>query len=157
MNRSDYEHKILEQLRNPMCYDKLNQNPLWALTTTINRHLKIWHQRCLLNYDEYLYLKVDRPRYPCLYTLPKIHKNLPFPPGRPIVSSIGGPTERLSEYVYIFLQPLVINLPSYIKDTKHILSLITDVSWEQGMMLLTMDVVSLYTSIRHDTGIQALK
>jgi len=61
------------------------------------------------------------------YILPKIHK--PGNPGRPIVSSNSHPTERISEFVDYYLQPLVSKLPSYVKDTNdflHKLSLIRE-------------------------------
>ncbi|XP_069606014.1 uncharacterized protein [Ranitomeya imitator] len=39
----------------------------------------------------------DAPRTPCLYLLPKVHKNLTCPTGRPIVSGNGGLTENVAE------------------------------------------------------------
>jgi len=42
-------------------------------------------------------------------------------PGRPIVSSCGAPTECISEFVDYHLQPLVMQIPSYLKDTKDFL------------------------------------
>ncbi|XP_069821043.1 zinc finger protein 721-like [Dendropsophus ebraccatus] len=41
----------------------------------------------------------DSPRKPKWYLLPKIHKSLSRPPGRPIVSAVGSVTEGLSQYV----------------------------------------------------------
>ena len=43
--------------------------------------------------------------------LPKIHKNREHPPGRPIVSGNGCPTERISKFVDFFLQMHII-IPS---------------------------------------------
>ena len=43
------------------------------------------------------------PRIPVFYTLTKIHK--PTPVGRPIISGVSGPTERLSAFVDKLLQP----------------------------------------------------
>ena len=65
------------------------------------------------------YLTPTNPRTARFYHLPKIHK--PNHPGRPIVSSCGAPTERISEYVDHHLRPLVVQIPSYIKDTKDFL------------------------------------
>ena len=44
------------------------------------------------------------------------------PPGRPIVSGIGTLTEYVSAFVDRELQPLLANIPSYIKDTTDFLS-----------------------------------
>ena len=40
-----------------------------------------------------------------LYLLPKIHKNMNPPPGRPIISGNGCPTEKMSQFVDHFLNP----------------------------------------------------
>ena len=57
------------------------------------------------------------------YILPKIQKQ--GKPGRPIISSNGHPTERISEFVDYHLKPLVQNRPSFVKDTTHFLQLLT--------------------------------
>ena len=49
------------------------------------------------------------------------------------------------------------NLPSYARDTKHILNIINDIEWEEGIMLVTLDVTSLYTFITHENGLLALR
>ena len=48
-------------------------------------------------------------------------------------------------------------VPSYIKDTGHFLNIIKDVQIEEDDLLATVDVSSLYTNIRHQDGITALK
>ena len=45
----------------------------------------------------------------------------PNPPGRPIASGIGTLTEYVSAFVDRELQPLLANIPSYIKDTTDLL------------------------------------
>ena len=65
----------------------------------------------------HLYLTYTPIRTAQFYMLPKIHKNLNNPPGRPIVSGNGCPTERISQFVDFFLQPGVKGIRSYIKDT----------------------------------------
>ncbi|XP_078506952.1 uncharacterized protein LOC144767356 [Lissotriton helveticus] len=156
MNVMDYNAEILSQLSDNSCYEAVDSNPMGPLTMLINNHLRDWKDAGLINDAEYLYLKVTRPSYPWLYTLPKIHKPALFPPGRPIVSGIGGPTERLSQYVDKFLNPMVKNMPSYIQDSKHILSILADIAWQPGLIMATLDVVSLYTSIEPDLGLAAV-
>ena len=56
------------------------------------------------------------------YLLPKIHK--PGNPGRPIVSACNFATELLATYLDIITKPLVENLPSYVKDTNHMLDIV---------------------------------
>ena len=90
------------------------------------------------------------------YMLPKIHKDKINPPGRPIVSGNGCPTERISEFVDFFLQPGVKGIRSYIKDTTHFLGELSSLNLlEGGTIQATLDVSSLYTNIPNVEGIEA--
>ena len=62
-----------------------------------------------------------KPQTPFFYTLPKIQKRKDNPLGRPIVSSNCSPTEQISAFVDLALKLLVVNTPSYIRDTKDFL------------------------------------
>lgn len=54
------------------------------------------------------------------------------------------------------LRPLVERIPSYIKDTTHFLNkLKTLTSLPTNVLLITLDVKSLYTNIPHEEGIIA--
>lgn len=57
----------------------------------------------------------------------------------------------------IFLKPMVANLPSYIRDTKHILGTLSDITWERDMTVVTLVVTALYTSIKRDCGLKAIR
>ena len=103
-----------------------------------------------------LNLLTNTPRTPVIYFLPKIHKL--NNPGRPIVSACGCPTEHISSLLDHVMAPLVRNLPSYIKDTKHALQIFQHLNFQSSnKFLFTMDVKSLYTVIQHQDGLKALK
>ena len=86
------------------------------------------------------------------YILPKIHK--PSIPGRPIVSSCGYPTSQISAFVDHFLQQIVVYIPSYLKDLTQILSKVLNLrNIPDKCLLVTCDVISLYTNIPQDEGI----
>ena len=73
-------------------------------------------------------------------------------PLRGIISGRGAPTERLSSFVDFFLQPGMKNLPSFLKDTKHMLQIIDEINLKieknevslDGVALVTLDVESMY-------------
>ena len=94
------------------------------------------------------YLTPSSPKPGIFYLLPKIHKLKLPPPGRPIVSQIGSPTEKISGYLDFFLQPFMQKIPSYIKDTGHFLHIIDNLGTiPENALLVTLDVTSLYTNI----------
>ena len=104
------------------------------------------------------YLVPHHSRPARFYILSKIHKNKDNPPGRPIVSAFFHPTECISEFVDYQLNPLVPNLPSYIKDTTHFLQKLDSLpELANGCLLVTLDVSSLYTNIPHKEGIHACR
>lgn len=108
------------------CLRELNDNKYYQtqtkdLTVKIQQRIKEYTSRMyndeLIDEKTYKYLTSNsNPRAGRFYILPaKIHKQ--GNPGRPIISSNGHPTERISEFGDYHLKPLVQTLPSYIKDT----------------------------------------
>ena len=79
-------------------------------------------------------IEPNKVRPHVFYHLPKIHKQIDHPPGRPIVSGTNGPTEKLSRLVDIGLQTPVCNLPSYVHQryTTHMLHTMQDWNIRSG-------------------------
>ena len=68
--------------------------------------------------------------------------------GRPIISAIGSPTEKISEFLDHFLQPFLADTPSFVKDTGHFLYILSKLGpLPQNTILVTLDVTSLYTNV----------
>lgn len=59
----------------------------------------------LIDQDTHAYLDTKFPRTAPFFALPKLHKNIHAPPGRPIVSGIGSLTENASRLIDFFLTP----------------------------------------------------
>ena len=90
------------------------------------------------------------------YIIPKIHKT--GNPGRPIVSSNSHPTERISQFVDYYINPLVSTLDSHIKDTTDFLNKLSNLgNLPNNAILVTLDVSSLYTNIPHNQEIDACR
>lgn len=98
------------------------------------------------------YLKVDQPRTPLLYLLPKIHKSLHKPSGRPIVSY-----NNISIFLDRILREFVLTSKSYIQDTTDFINKISELLIPDDALLVSFDVTSLYTSIDHNRGLEAVK
>ncbi|KAJ1188794.1 hypothetical protein NDU88_005551, partial [Pleurodeles waltl] len=102
----------------------------------------------LICQKEYDFLTPEYTRFPIIYGLPKVHKDVKDPPLRPIVSMIGSAIEPLSKYVDTFLKPLVSQLPSYVRDTVHFILKLEGLQYNPKQeILVTMDLEALYTNI----------
>ena len=54
------------------------------------------------------------------------------------------------------LQKLMKSLPSYLKDSSHLLNLLKDKTTSPNSRLVSLDVCSLYTNIPHEDGLKAI-
>ena len=106
------------------------------------------------NTCNYLTTDIDRTQF---YQLPKVHKNPKNPPGRPIVSGSGGPTERISEFEDHFIGPLIPLSQSFIWDLTHLINILNELTLQPWVLLCTLDITSLYTNIAHNEGFQSIK
>ena len=67
-------------------------------------------------------------------------------------------TANISKYVDYHLQPIVKEIPSYVKDTQDFLKKLEKVKdIPQESLLVTLDIKSLYTNIPNNEGIKAVK
>lgn len=109
------------------------------------------------------------------YALPKIHKNqkiidkfrdsttdyvkMPVPEdlkGRPITAGPNSPTRGLCELLEKILSPFVPRLKTFVKDDRDFLSRVPRFI-DYDCDLVSCDIVSLYTNIPHDLGLEALR
>ncbi|XP_030043886.1 vomeronasal type-2 receptor 26-like [Microcaecilia unicolor] len=94
------------------------------------------------------FLQVKHPVIHTIYMLPKIHKSLENPPGRPIVSGNGSVLEPLSIFVDFFIHPFVPQIPSYVRDTTDMINILQDYEGPLAdTIMVTLDIESLYTNI----------
>ena len=130
-----------------------------GLTDKIQQRIKECTSRMyndkLIDEKTHKYLTSNpNPRAGRFYILPKTHKQ--GNSGRPIISSNGHPTERISEFVDYHLKPLVQTLPSYIKDTTHFLLQLQNLGPLPETAIL-LGVSSLYTNMPHKEGEEACR
>ena len=76
---------------------------------------------------------------------------------RPVISNYGTLTEKVSEFLDHYLQPVMKGGRSYVKDTQDFLEKIKHLGKvPSNAILVTADVVGLYPSISHGAGLEAL-
>ena len=158
MNRIDYLKEGFRQLTDTKYYTRLENEPTLEYHNEVKNFVQDMWQNTEIDESVQTYLMRDTKKNPQFYLLPKIHKGTTPPPGRPIISANGCPTEKISEFVDHFLNPTCKNLKSFVKDTTHFLKRIFDIGQlPENCTLVTMDVSSLYTNIPIDEGIIAAR
>jgi hypothetical protein len=158
LNRIDYLKEGYRQLSDNRFYIKLDNNPTEVHRKEIQNIVEDLFQNGEIDISVKKYMTDTSCRTSQLYLLPKIHKNVSPPPGRPIISGNGCPTENISQFVDHFLNPPNSKLRSFVKDTTHFLQILEDIgTLPEDTLLVTLDVTSLYTNIPNDVGIQAAR
>ncbi|CAH2299139.1 Hypothetical predicted protein, partial [Pelobates cultripes] len=108
MNSQDYTNENRRLLSDTNTYLKLKQIPRLLFMDELVELINMGKERGILSKRESDHILCKHPKLAVFYHLPKIHKSLINPPGRPIISGLGSLTSNLSEYVDQFLQPVVL-------------------------------------------------
>ncbi|XP_078502568.1 uncharacterized protein LOC144758683 [Lissotriton helveticus] len=157
MDAGNYINEGMKQLNVKECYEVSSLQAIEQSNIAYYEMLKNWRESGIIEWDEYSFLLNRNPRVAVLYLLPKLHKDPVTPPGRPIVSSIGSLLENTLRYIDFFLRSFVENVPSYLRDSRDFINKVSNFEWKEGYLLITLDVCSLYTSIKHEDGIKACR
>ena len=152
LNTTDYNQKMTELLSSDE-YKPIKNDP----TTYLEKTTKQIISSSTLN-DDIKKLTIPREkssRIPKAYGLPKIHKkDIPL---RPIISAFSSPTHKLAQYLAKTLQPLAEQSNSYIKNSFHFLQKLKDFNITPNSLLVSFDVVSLFTNIPLSETFEILK
>ncbi|CAJ0938138.1 unnamed protein product [Ranitomeya imitator] len=156
LNRNEYIEEVKRQLADPGVYEELSCDPKFSIAKEIKNVLDNALNTDLIDQDIYDFLTVKFPITPVMYILPKIHKSLVHPPGRPIVSGCDSILSKIGVFLDRILNPIASCAESFIRDTTDFLEKINDIEVTGEVMLASFDVTSLYTSIDHDRGLKAI-
>ena len=154
LNKTDYVNEAHRQLSVSTFYKALPSDPTDDYKLVIKNVISELVQDKVIDENTARSLIPLSPAAGILYLLPKIHKE--NNPGRPIVSGIGTVTENLSRYVDNLIRDIPASFRSFIKDTNDFLSDIMKIEIPDNCLLVTLDVVALYTNIPHSDGISAV-
>ena len=156
MDREDYIWEANRQLANPTHYIEVDFDLTRTHSDQIQYIIDQIYNRDLIDKKTYKYLSPDQDvRAGRFYLLPKIHKD--GVPGRPICSSTQHPTERVSQFVDIHINKYVLETKSYLRDTQDFIHKILSVGpLPEGVLIASLDVVSLYSQIPNKEGINAV-
>ncbi|CAJ0925197.1 unnamed protein product [Ranitomeya imitator] len=151
MDYSFYRAEILLQLSNRDIYRPLAIDPTPRIRNKIAGILEEALLTQIIDKKTKDFLTNEFPIIPVFYVLPKIHKNLEKPPGRPIVASTDSILSPLSILLEKVLTPLIKRTPAFLLNTGAFLEIIHGLGkLPEGTLLVTLDINNLYTSIQHE-------
>ncbi|EYB84864.1 hypothetical protein Y032_0308g2042 [Ancylostoma ceylanicum] len=110
-------------------------------------------------------LKIDNPSCPVFYSMIKTHKlsaphNNSMPASdykiRPIISCVGGPTDRISWFLNKIVSQLLPKVPSHLTNTRQFLERLHTTNFNGECVMESFDVSSLYTNVSTNDALQAL-
>uniref|UniRef100_A0A8C5MGY3 Reverse transcriptase domain-containing protein n=1 Tax=Leptobrachium leishanense TaxID=445787 RepID=A0A8C5MGY3_9ANUR len=156
MNKVDYIKEVERQLQDRGTYLVSDFDTVLKRDKEIDLMLKEALEAGVIDVDLHQYLKKEYGILPVFYVLPKVHKSLINPPGRPIVASSDSVLQPISIFLDRILQPLVLKTRSFIWDSKDVLHRLESLSLDRPVILFTWDVTSLYTSIPNEDGLRAI-
>ena len=118
----------------------------------------------LITKEEFKHMDPDAKSVAKFYMTFKVHKEHEHgkaPPGRPICSGCGSMYENVSKYVEHFIKEAGTSHPTYLQDTPDFLRYIEGINMQgqlpENALLLTMDVVGLFTNIPEKDGTDAVR
>ena len=155
MDVEKYINEANRQLSDKCNYEKLQEDPTRQQSNLVNDSIDRFKKENLISNKLADGLKSVNPKTPKFYISPKIHKE--NNQGRPVINSINCHTFEISRFVDHHLQPLVREIPSYIKDINDFINKIDNFAVPPDSFLVTMDVKSLYTSTPNNEGIASVK
>lgn len=156
----EYLDEAFRQLADNNFYVPVETSPANVVSKKLNNYLSYLRRKHFVSTRELKALTPPTvPKERKFYMLPKVHKtewptNF-MPPGRPIVSDCRSVSRNCASFIEYFLAPIAKSLPSYVRDSYHVISILKNFKLKNNSIMFTLDVSSLYTSIPTDRGIEA--
>ena len=123
-----------------------------ALERKMNSVLLDLRQAGRLPGNMYYQLHSSAGQVPHLYGLPKVHKqDIPL---RPIVSFVSSPTYQLSKFLTSLLSAIVGLSDHHVRNSQHFVQFVSTQKLRDTEVLVSFDVVSLFTRVPTTRAIQ---
>ena len=143
-----------KHLADPETYTRLEHDITDKIKQTIETKLDNLYKSGLLTKRQYEFCyPPESHRTSLMYFLIKLHKN-PHT-YRPICSCVNSIMANISGFLDFWLKQVVVLLPTYIRDTTHLIQTLEKQIFCKDIILCTVDVTNMYTNIPTAEGNQA--
>ena len=151
--------KMSSQLDNTLHYAKLPEDPTQKHLKLVKDWSSKWRREGQITDEIADWVTNTRPRPGTAFGNVKSHKV--GNPLRLITSCCGTAIEKLSALTEYYLKSLAESLPSFIKDTTHLINKIDEINqlgpFPTGTLLVSWDVVAMFPNIDNELGVTAVK
>ncbi|CAG5076797.1 Protein of unknown function [Cotesia congregata] len=146
--------RLVDMLSDDNIYKKVNKDPTSIYQKKINSFIDGLVEEKQV--DEFIgkSLKANNTVPPKIYGLRKVHKQ-----GcklRPVVSCINSPCYNLARHLHKLLIPLIDTFEMNVKNSSSLVNKLSSVKLPTGYILVSLDVVSLFTMIPKDLVIEII-
>ncbi|XP_036319851.1 uncharacterized protein LOC118734236 [Rhagoletis pomonella] len=144
MYKEDYKERMKDLISDKLTYKTIRTDPTQKLMRKNNNIVNDLYKNKNIDLKLKHHLTCTAATAPRLYGLPKVHKrNIPL---RPISSSINVPCSGLSKYIGQILKNIVTEKFN-IRNSLNLKESIKDLHIDDDEILISLDVVSLFTNI----------
>ncbi|XP_037052022.1 uncharacterized protein LOC119085679 [Bradysia coprophila] len=154
MQKLDYEIKMMTLLSDSTTYVPLDHDPTASIQDKVNKLFTRWQEQSYITEGQGKWYRRYNSVCSRMYGLIKIHKT--GHPIRPIVASIGSPTYNLSKMFSNILKNVVGKSHRSIKNGTELVKKIRRIRLPPNYVLISLDVVSLFTKIPKDLVVSAV-
>jgi len=133
-------------------YITVKKNPMVSIEKNFNDFLKKWFQKGFITKYTYFSLASSDSTLPKAYGFPKIHKkNYPF---RIIVSSINTALYLLASFLQRIISNSLTHNDKHVKNSSELYKSLSGTRICSPNILISLDVISLFTNIPQDLAIE---
>lgn len=155
MDTDKYEKQMEAMLKDNNTYEILKKGPTEEKKRTLKALLKPLLENKKITKEAYDNLIPTANIMPRIYGTPKIHKkDIPL---RPIVDSIGSVTYNLSKALVEIIKPLLGLTEHYCQNSKQLVKELNDIKIESDEILISHDVISLFTKTPVDVTLHIVQ
>ena len=151
LEKDDYKGSIEELFADRTKFRILEEDPTNSRLTTLQNFLKALKKRGEISEEELKVMYPDNAKVGRAYGMTKVHKSYErIPPLRPIVDTIGSTHYGVGKFLTRLLNPLTQNeyvLQDSFQAAERIRSEVTEELFEEGYVLVSLDVKSLFTNV----------
>jgi hypothetical protein len=155
MEETEYNFKMEELLNDDKTYMEIKKDITETIQRKTNEFISNWVKKSYISNQKGTELHRYNSVISKIYGLPKTHKN--DCPLRPIVSCVNSATYNISRFFTTILSNVIGKTDSFVKNSDEMRKELLDLRIPPNHLIISLDVVSLFTCIPNDLVIHVVE